>query len=281
MTTTSQAPFTLRDGLNLALYDWPLPDNVRPRGVVLIVHGLGEHAWRYDHVARRFNAWGFWVRAYDQRGHGESGGKRGVLATDHALLADLAEVVDDTREQLCNRWACPLVLLGHSMGGLVASRFVAGRLRPVEALILSSPALDAGLSAAQRLLVNVLYRIAPNLAVGNGLDASKISHDPEVVRRYQTDRLVHDRISARLARFIDAEGRFVRAHAAGWTVPTLLMYAGADALVNPQGSREFTAAAPSDVVSSRGFDGLYHEIFNEADPAEVFETLEHWLDGRF
>ncbi len=63
MTTTSQAPFTLRDGLTLALYGWPLPDTVRPRGVVLIVHGLGEHAWRYDHVARRLNAWGFWVRA--------------------------------------------------------------------------------------------------------------------------------------------------------------------------------------------------------------------------
>ena len=280
MTTTSQAPFTLRDGLNLALYDWPLSETVRPRGVMLIVHGLGEHAWRYDHVARRLNAWGFWVRAYDQRGHGESGGARGVLPTDHALLADLAEVVDDTREQLCNRWACPLILMGHSMGGLVASRFVAGRLRPVEALVLSSPALDAGLKPLQRLLIATLYRLAPSLAVGNGLDARQISHDPEVVRRYQADPLVHDRISARLARFIDTEGRFTRAAAPGWRVPTLLMYAGADALVHPRGSREFAAAAPPAVVSSREFEGLYHELFNEADPTEVFETLEHWLDGR-
>lgn len=281
MTTTSQAPFTLRDGLNLALYDWPLPEVRRPRAVVLIVHGLGEHAWRYDHVAQRLNEWGFWVRAYDQRGHGESGGARGVLPTDHALLADLAEVVDDTREQLCNRWACPLVLLGHSMGGLVASRFVAGRLRPVEALVLSSPALDAGLSTAQRLLVGTLHRLAPSLAVGNGLDASKISHDADVVRRYLNDRLVHDRISARLARFIDAEGRFTRAAAPTWSVPTLLMYAGADALVNPAGSRAFAAAAPPSVVSTRCFDTFFHEIFNESDPREVFETLEHWLDVRF
>ncbi|BAO83809.1 lysophospholipase [Serpentinimonas maccroryi] len=281
MTTTSQAPFTLRDGLTLALYGWPLPDTVRPRGVVLIVHGLGEHAWRYDHVARRLNAWGFWVRAYDQRGHGESGGARGVLPADHALLADLAEVVDDTREQLCNRWACPLLLLGHSMGGLVAARLVAGRLRPVEALLLSSPALDAGLNPVQRALIGLLYRLAPGLALGNGLDARKISHDAEVVQRYQTDRLVHDRISARLARFIDTEGAVTRAAAPGWTVPTLLMYADADALVNPRGSRDFAAAAPPAVVSSRCFDGLFHEIFNESDPAEVFETLEHWLESRF
>jgi alpha-beta hydrolase superfamily lysophospholipase len=281
MTSTSQAPFTLRDGENLALYDWPLFPGQRPRAVVLIVHGLGEHAWRYDHVARRLNAWGFQVRAYDQRGHGESGGARGVLPTDHALLADLAEVVDDTREHCCNPWACPMVLLGHSMGGLVAARFVAGRLRPLEGLVLSSPALDPGLSAAKRLLIRVMYRLAPNLALGNGLDASRLSHDPAVVRAYLDDPRNHDRISARLARFIAQESATTVAAAPRWTLPTLLMYAGADALVQPAGSRVFAAAAPPEVVHSRCFEGLYHELFNEQDAAPVFDTLEHWLDQGF
>jgi alpha-beta hydrolase superfamily lysophospholipase len=265
MVSTTQAPFTLRDGENLALYDWPLFPGQRPRAVVLIVHGLGEHAWRYDHVARRLNAWGFQVRAYDQRGHGESGGARGVLPTDHALLADLAEVVDDTREQCCNPWACPMVLLGHSMGGLV----------------LSSPALDPGLSIWQKGLIGVLYRLAPNLALGNGLDASKLSHDPQVVAAYLADPRGHKRISARLARFLERESAFTVAAAPRWTLPTLLMYAGADALVQPAGSRAFAEAAPPEVVLSHCFDGLFHELFNERDAGPVFEALEHWLDQGF
>lgn len=281
MVSTTQSPFTLRDGENLALYDWPLHPAQRPRAVVLIVHGLGEHAWRYDHVARRLNGWGFQVRAYDQRGHGESGGARGVLPADHALLADLAEVVDDTRDTCCNPWACPMVLLGHSMGGLVAARFVAGKLRPVEGLVLSSPALDPGLSGWQKALIGLLYRVAPGLAVGNGLDANQLSHDPTVAAAYLADPRNHDRISARLARFIQRESAFTVAAAPGWTLPTLLMYAGADTLVHPRGSRRFAAAAPPDVVNSRCFEDLYHELFNERDAAAVFETLEHWLDQGF
>ena len=281
MSSTSQAPFTLRDGENLALYDWPLHPAQRPRAVVLIVHGLGEHAWRYDHVARRLNGWGFQVRAYDQRGHGESGGARGALPADHALLADLAEIIDDTRETCCNPWACPMVLLGHSMGGLVAARFVAGGLRPLEGLVLSSPALDPGLSAWQKALIGVLYRVAPGLSVANGLDANKLSHDPAVASAYLADRRNHDRISARLARFIERESAFTVAAAPRWSLPTLLMYAGADALVDPRGSRRFAAAAPPEVVNSRCFEGLYHELFNERDAGPVFETFEHWLDQGF
>lgn len=278
MSDTTQAPYTLRDGLNLALYDWPLPMRWRPRGVVLIVHGLGEHAWRYDPVAQRLNEWGFCVRAYDQRGHGDSGGTRGVLPDDNALLDDLAEVLDDTRRHIAQPWSCPLILMGHSMGGLVAATFVQRHMAPVDALVLSSPALDAGLGALQKQLVGLLYRWAPGATLSNGLDVRKISHSAETVAAYQRDRRVHDRISARLAHFIDSNGPRVLAAAPQWTVPTLLMYAGADALVRPAGSRAFARQAPTGVVSSRCFDGLYHELFNEEDPAEVFTTLRAWLD---
>lgn len=281
MSDTTQAPFTLRDGLNIALYDWPLPSRQRPRAVVLIVHGLGEHAWRYDAVAQRLNEWGFFVRAYDQRGHGESGGDRGVLSDDDDLLEDLQELVLDTRRHVAQPWACPLVLLGHSMGGLVASTFVQRGISPVDGLVLSSPALDTGMTGFQRGLVRLLYRWAPNLTVSNGLDPRGISHDLAQVAAYRRDRLVHDRISARLARFIDSNGPRVVAAAPSWPLPTLLMYAGADRLVRPAGSQAFAAVAPPQWVRSRGFEGLFHEIFNEADPSPVYAELRAWLDERF
>jgi alpha-beta hydrolase superfamily lysophospholipase len=280
MSDTTQAPFTARDGLNLALYDWPLPSRVRPRGVVLIVHGLGEHAWRYNDVAHRLNEWGFFVRAYDQRGHGDSGGAPGVLPDDDALLDDLNEMVDDTRRHIAEPWSCPLILLGHSMGGLVSATFVQRGMARVDGLVLSSPALDSGLSGFKRWLIGLMMRLSPDSTLGNGLDATKISHDPAVVQAYRRDRRVHDRISARLARFIDDNGPVVRAAAARWSVPTLLMFAGDDHLVNPAGSAAFASAAPAPMVVARRFDGLYHEIFNERDNAAVFDTLRQWLDRR-
>ena len=278
MTDTTQAPFTLRDGLNIALFDWPLPMRWRPRGVVLIVHGLGEHAWRYDTLAQRLNQWGFHVRAYDQRGHGESGGDRGVLSVDDALLDDLVEVLEDTRTHIAEPWACPLILLGHSMGGLVAAALVQRQLAPVDALVLSSPALDAGIGGLQKRLIALLHRWAPNLTLSNGLDARKISHDPDVVAAYQKDPLVHNRISARLARFIDGNGPKVLDEAQRWRLPTLLMYAGEDHLVRPEGSRAFAASAPKSLVQSHCLSGQFHEIFNEADPSQAYALLKAWLD---
>lgn len=278
MADTTQALFTLRDGLNIALYDWRLPQRGRPRAVVLIVHGLGEHAWRYDALAQRLNEWGFAVRAYDQRGHGDSGGARGVLPDDDALLDDLYEVLEDTRKHIADPWACPLILFGHSMGGLVAATWVLRGSTPVDGLVLSSPALDPGIGALQQWLISVLLRWAPNLALSNGLDPRQISHDPAVVDAYKKDKRVHNRISARLANFIQRSGEHVLLAAPHWSVPTLLLYAGADHLVRPEGSRAFAAVAPNPVVTSQVLEGQFHEIFNEADSSLSYAALKAWLD---
>ena len=152
------------------------------------------------------------------------------------------------------------------------------RPEPVDGLVLSSPAFDTGMTRFQRALTRLLYRWAPNLTLPNGLDANAISHDPAVVQAYQNDRLVHNRISARLAHFIDSNGPRVVAAAPSWAVPTLLMYAGADLLVRPEGSRAFAAVAPPQWVSSRRLDGQFHEIFNETDPSTAYATLSAWLD---
>lgn len=270
--------FTASDGDNLAVQDWHLPADVRPRATVLVVHGLGEHAGRYDLLARMLNSWGFAVRGYDQYGHGESGGVRGALPEGGRLVADLADLTESARNR---HPGVPVVLLGHSLGGLVAASFVARAMLPVEGLVLSSPALAIRLSPVQKMLMAIVPRLAPNLTVPNGIDPELLSHDPDVVRAYRNDPRVHDRISGRLARFMAEEGEVVRARAPGWQVPTLLLYAGADHLVDPAGSRAFAEAAPADVVTTRCFSQLYHEIFNELDPQPVFTALREWLDARF
>ena len=270
--------FTASDGDNLAVQDWHLPEEAQPRATVLVVHGLGEHGHRYDGLARRLNGWGFGVRSYDQYGHGDSGGQRGGLPQAGRLIDDLADLVESTRARAPG---VPLVLLGHSMGGLVAACFAARGLLPVDGLVLSSPVLATRLTRLQQFLMAVVPRIAPNLAVANGVDPELLSHDPQVVAAYRADPRVHDRITGRLARFIAEEGERVRAAAPHWSVPTLLLYGGADRVVDPAGSRAFSERAPGELVTTRCFPDLYHEIFNERDSEPVFLELRQWLDARF
>ncbi len=279
MSGATLTPFTANDGNNLALRDWPLPPALPLRGWVVVVHGLGEHSGRYHDLARRLNNWGFAVRGYDQYGHGESGGMRGALTAPNRLIDDLADVIDRTRRHL--QAGQPLIVLGHSLGALVAATAVARGAVTVDALVLSSPPFDAGLNPLQKVLLATLPCVAPNLTLGNGLAPQFLSHDNDVVARYRSDPLVHDRISARLGRFIADAGPCVLAHASRWTVPTLLLYAGADKLVAPRGSRAFAAAAPAQVVTARCFDALYHEVFNELDARPVYDQLRRWLDERF
>ena len=276
MTDTSTlSKLNLAPGLQLALRDWPLADATAMRAQVLIVYGLGEHSGRYEHVAQQLNGWGYAVRSFDLWGHGLSDGERGSMRDEHALLDDLAAVVDHTRKTMAPDQS--LVLLGHSLGGLLAARFVSLRMRPIDALVLSSPALDPGLNGFQKLLLATLPGIAPNLRVGNGLQVKYLSHDPAVVAAYQADPLVHDRISARLALFIAQAGREVLATAPQWSTPTLLLFAGQDKLASPQGSRDFLKLAPGAMVQSLCFEALFHEIFNEAEAGGVFAALQQWL----
>jgi len=275
---------TLRsnDGLTLHLRHWPAAGAAR--GTVVIVHGLGEHGGRYAHVAAHLNQLSWQVFACDQRGHGLSAGAKGRIATATSLLRDLAVVIDHVRDIAPG----PLFVLGHSMGGLIAARFVAEGLaatpadwyRRIDGLALSSPALDPGMNAWQKFQLALMAPLAPNLAVNNGLKPAWISRDAAVVQKYRDDPLVHDRITPRLVRFIVDGGEWVRGLAAQWKLPTLLLYAGSDRCVSPAGSAAFADAAPKSLLRTQAFPALFHEIFNEPEQAEVFAALADWLATR-
>ncbi len=287
LAATPAASLTTPDGLPLHLHAWPRPAGPA-RGTVLLVHGLGEHGGRYAHVAAHLAAQDWRVIGYDQRGHGLSGGPRGGLPAADSLLSDLGQLVRHARAA----GPGPLVVLGHSMGGLVVARYGAEALaptsataaapwwQPVDALVLSSPALDPGMNAAQKLLLAVAAPLAPNLALGNGLDPAWVCSDPAVVQAYIADPLTHDRITPRLARFIVDGGVRVRSLAPRWATPTLLLYAGADRCVAPHGSDAFAAAAPPAVLQAQRYEGFAHEIFNEPGQARVLADLSAWLSHR-
>lgn len=261
------------------MHDWILPA-AKPLGTVLLVHGLGEHAGRYGELAANLHQWGFAVRAYDQQGHGQSDGARGDLLRPGSLQADLCRVIDDTRQQP-SLMGSPLILLGHSMGGLVVARTLAEQLRPVDAAVLSSPALGAFPTLFQKMLLATLPRVVPHLRVDNGLKTELVARDPDVVKAYQADPMVHRRISTGLAAWILNNGTQTLEDAAQWSVPTLLLYAGQDKLVNAQASADFAQAAPLAVVQAQCFEGMYHEIFNDLYRAQVFTALKRWLMTRF
>ncbi|PLQ01841.1 alpha/beta hydrolase [Cupriavidus pauculus] len=267
----------MRDGTELLLRTW-LPDPqhfAEPLGTVLLVHGLAEHSGRYAHVAAALCALGLRVRAYDHRGHGASGGPRMVVPHPDSYLDDLAEIHDAAVRQ----WQALPIVLGHSMGGLVAARFATARVRPIRALILSSPALALKLSNSMLTLHRVLLALVPRMRVPNPIDAHLLSHDPEVARAYRTDPLVQGTISASVLESFVRGMPQAQADAPRLEVPMLMLVGGADSIVDPQGSRTFFDNAPEDLREMAWFETGFHEIFNEAEPlrGEVFAALTDWL----
>jgi alpha-beta hydrolase superfamily lysophospholipase len=183
-----------------------------------------------------------------------------------------------------------LIVFGHSMGGMLAARFVAEGLaaqpaawwRRVDALVMSSPALAAEINPVQKLLL-AIGSLLPDMPAHNGLKPEWISRDPAVVAAYVGDPLVHDRITPRLAKFILREADVVQAAAPRWPVPSLLLWAGADRCVAPRGSRSLADAAPKALLDSRCFDGCAHEVYNEPEPdrGRFYAALSGWLDARW
>ena len=269
--------YTTIDHHTLARYDWPVPTG-SAKALVLLVHGLGEHMGRYQHVAFALQQAGYMVIGYDHVGHGLSSGKRGDTDTPDQLTEHLQHMVKEVKS-LHPR--LPLVLLGHSMGGLVVQRAAASDRSLADAVVMSSPALATFANAVQKLMLATLPKWLPHLRVDNGLKLEGLARDAQVVRDYKHDRLVHPLISASLGAWIVQEGIKAVQQAEQWQVPSLLLYAGQDKLVNPQGSAEFSKRASAEVLQSHCFNVMYHEIFNDPEKQVVLQKLIHWLDARY
>ena len=273
MTRPRELLLSAADGTPLHVADWPL-GSAAGEGIVLM-HGLGEHCGRYAHVARFFNDCGYSVRTYDHRGHGRSGGARGDVPDADALLRDAHIAIDDFAQNL----ATPPLLLGHSMGGLFAAYYATRAISPLGGLILSSPALGIRLSGAQKLLLQILRALAPGLGIPNGLDSKYLSHRQEVVDAYDSDPLVHPKISARLLRAMLTAIENSQAQASTLGIKTLLVVAGDDHLVDASGSDAFHTKLAPGVGTMHRYPGYYHELFNETEAGRVFDDVRAWLDG--
>ncbi|MBW1680605.1 MAG: lysophospholipase [Deltaproteobacteria bacterium] len=255
---------------------------VDERARMVIAHGLGEHSGRYGNVLEALVPAGVSIWAPDHRGHGRSGGARGHVRAFDDYLDDLSRMVDLARADKPDDMK--LFLLGHSLGGLMAVRFAQGHGDVLDGVVASSPALGltVRVPAVKRMLGKVMSRLYPGLSMGNELDATKISRDSDVVKAYQEDPLVHDRVTARW--FTEFLGAMEAAHreAAQIQIPILMQVAGDDQLANPDGSRRFFERLSVTDRILKVYDGLYHEVYNEAgaDRARVLADLVSWIRDR-
>ena len=269
------------DGTPLANYAWPaapnLPSPIAGPGTpsIYLLHGLSEHAGRYDRLARWLAARGWEVGAHDHRGHGHSGGPPATLRRQDDLVAD---AVDRLQAWTLAQGRAPIVL-GHSLGALVAVRIALHGLADIDALVLSSPPFVVNVPLWVRRTLTWMSLHAPDLRVPHGLAPARISHDRAVVRAYRSDPLVRRRMTGRLARFVDEGGRESLREAPLLPCRTLLMVAGDDSIVAAEGSRQFAQRAPAELLTLRWYDSAWHEIFNETAPIAdpVYADLDEWL----
>lgn len=261
------------DGTPLHLREWAAPG---ARALVRIVHGLGEHGGRYRGVAAALAAHGISSAAVDLRGHGASGGRRGHADRFGSLLADVEAMVGATATDL------PPFLLGHSLGGLIALRAVQeGRGGEPRGLILSAPALRLahGGSPLHRAVAALLRPLLPRLPLSNGIDPADISRDPEAVRAYRNDPLVHDRITPSLYLEMLGAMRAAEADAARVRLPVLLLAPGADRITRVEAAIG-VAGRFTGPVEVRRYDGYFHEPFNEIGRGRVLADLTGWTVGQ-
>lgn len=254
---------------------WGNPEQAR--AIVVLMHGLGEHISRYEHVAAKFVERGFAMLAFDQQGHGKTAGKRGVIAADDSLIRDIGAMLRLAKQLAPGK---PVFLYGHSMGSMESLYYGLKGQEKVDGIIATSPPLDTRtLSGTQRVLMNLVKPFFPNLAIDNGLSISGLSRDAELVRCYEADPLVHPKASVRLAAFINDAAAYVREHADEWSLPLYLAHGSADPICPVEGSREFVKKL-GEKVTYKEWDGLYHETHNEPEQDLVIATMLDWLEGR-
>jgi acylglycerol lipase len=266
---TQQAP----DGIQFYFQGWQ--PEIPPKAVVCLVHGLGEHTGRYAHVAAALNDAGYALLGFDLRGHGKSGGPRGHTPTYDALMDDIGRLLDETAMRYP---ALSRFLYGHSLGGNLVLNHALRRKPQIAGVVATSPAIRTATPppSSQITLAKLMNRIQPAMQMANGLALDGLARDPEVIRAYTNDPLVHNKISVRLALEMLQAGEWALAHAAEFSLPLLLTHGSADKITSATASVEFAQKVPGD-CTFKLWDGFYHETHNEPEKAKVLAFIVDWL----
>jgi len=262
-----------KDGTSLQGIIWNCSN---PTAVICLVHGLGEHCERYAHLADFFNTNNISVFTYDQRGHGKSEGKRGHTPNYDILLDDVEELLKTAREAHND---LPIILYGHSFGGnLVANYALRRSTNEIAGVVISSPLLKLAKepTAAQIKLIKFVSRIFPSLTRPNGLDVNDISTDPEIIKSYAGDPLVHDRISTKMFTEVYNSGYWAIENADRLKVPALVFHGSDDRITAAQGSEEFADKA-GDLASFKLWEGMKHETHNDLKKDAVLMFIYEWI----
>ena len=275
-STRTERTFDGVGGVRIVYDEWT-PEG-EPRGVIVLSHGLGEHAGRYHHVAQRFGEAGLIVYALDHRGHGRSGGKR-------VYLRDMSEYVGDFHTLVgiaaTEHPDLTRIVLGHSMGGGIVFSYGVEYPDEYTAMVLSGPAVaaQASLSALLVVTAKVLGKIAPGLPVEE-LDATAVSRDPAVVAAYNADPLVwHGKVPAGIARALILVGETMPQRASALAAPLLVVHGEKDRLVPVEGSHRLVECVAAEDVHLKVYPGLYHEVFNEPEQALVLDDVTSWIEA--
>ena len=253
----------------------------RPRALVAIIHGLGEHSGRYAALAGALVDHRFTVVSLDLPGHGEAIGPRGHVKS-WTMLRDLVvpAMFTVTRGMLGQPPDLPIILVGHSMGGLLALDYALAHPKTILGLVVSAPAVRSNPPPAWKMtLAKIANSLSPSAGFSNGLDESGISRDPEVLMARSQDPLVHNKISPRLYFGLEEARRRVMTEARRLAVPTLILQGAADRVVNPSGSLELNGLAPHGMVRLITYRDGYHEVFNDLSRDQAIQDLLGWLDA--
>lgn len=276
-TTRAEHSFDGIGGVRI-VYDVWTPD-VPSRAVVVLAHGFGEHARRYDHVAKRLGEAGLITYALDHRGHGRSGGKRVLVKDISEFTGDLDTVMGIAARE---NPGCKRIVLGHSMGGAIAFAYGVERPDNYDLMVLSAPAVAAQdmVPGVVAVAAKVLGVVAPGLPV-QALDFNAISRDPEVVAAYNTDPLVyHGKVPAGIGRVLLHVGQTMPQRAPALTSPLLVVHGTGDTLVPIEGSRRLAECVGSADVELKEYPGLYHEVLNEPEQDQVLNQMISWMNLR-
>ncbi|HLN55504.1 MAG TPA: lysophospholipase [Bacteroidales bacterium] len=243
-------------------------------GVILLIHGIGEHVRRYNHWADLFRKENFAFAALDLPGHGKSDGGRGKIKK----YSDVYEIIDLLIKTGSRTFpGVPLYLYGHSMGGGMVLDYTLRYKPKVKGVIVTSPWLKLSFEPPRfkMLLAQAAKSVLPGLVQPSGLNTIYLSHDSSVVDAYNNDPLVHDKISVAFFAGANSAAEFSLENASALKVPLLLVHGSDDMICSPEGSREFASKTP--LAELKIWDGGYHELHNEPFREDVFKFILEWI----